>query len=320
VLTEAAGDHARDHKTRDELAKAWLVKIIERTPPEELGEVPLAWIATEAAPLIADILDQVAREVPALDELGDEDQRRARELGRLRRGEGARQIPRDIASLQALLIEALRREVPEHEDGDFPRAVERLAEIFGTIQATVVESLVEERSGWARRDETTGLPGVAQLHEWLRILVAEFRRYAHPFSVLLVDVDGLQRINQAYGREVGDRMLRAVGGAIERQVRNVDQAFRLSDDQFCILIPHQVSDRVMPLADRLASMVNAWQRPEGPRVTVTVGVVSCPEHGNDSERLLQAAEEATYAAKAAGRSFAVGAAQAQSFVQDPDTT
>jgi diguanylate cyclase (GGDEF)-like protein len=316
---EAAGEHARAQETRDELAKAWLVKIIERTPPEELGEVPLAWIATEAPPLIADILDQVAAESSAL-ELGDEDQRRARELGRLRRGEEAGQIPRDIASLQALLIEALRGKAPEHEDGGFPRAVERLAEIFGTIQATVVESLVEERSGWARRDETTGMPGVAQLHEWLRILVAEYRRYAHPFSVLLVDVDGLQRINQAYGREVGDRMLRAVAGAIERQVRNVDQAFRLSDDEFCILIPHQVSDRVRPLADRLASMVNAWQRPEGPRVTVTVGVVSCPEHGNDSERLLQAAEEATYAAKAAGKSFAVGAAQAQSFVQDPDTT
>jgi diguanylate cyclase (GGDEF)-like protein len=320
VLTEAAGQHAGAQETRDELAKAWLVKIIERTPPEELGDVPLAWIATEAPPLIADIMDQVAGESPTLGELGDEDRRRARELGRLRRGEGALQIPRDLASLQALLIEALGRRVPDRADGEFSRAVERLAEIFGTIQATVVESLVEERSGWARRDDTTGLPGVAQLHEWLRILVAEYRRYAHPFSVLLVDVDGLQRINQAYGRDVGDRMLRAVAGAIERQVRNVDQAFRFSDDEFCVLVPHQVSDRVRPLADRLASMVNSWQRPEGPQVTVTVGVASCPEHGNDAERLLQAAEEATYAAKAAGKSSAVGAAQAQSFVQDPNTT
>jgi diguanylate cyclase (GGDEF)-like protein len=319
VRTEAAGDYARVEQSRDELAKAWLVKVIEHTPPAELGDVPLAWIANEAPPLIADILHKLAAEPTELDELPHEDQRRARELGRLRRGETGR-IPRDLASLQALLIEALRREIPERERGDFSRAVERLAEIFGAIQAAFVESLVEERSGWARRDDSTGLPGAAQLHEWLRILLAEYRRYAHPFSVLLVDIDGLQRINEAYGRDIGDRMLRAVAGAIEREVRNVDTAFRLGDDEFCVLAPHQDANRVRPLADRLASTVNAWQQSEGPRVTLTVGVASCPEHGDGAERLLEAAQEATYAAKAAGRSFAVGGAQVQSFVQEPDTT
>ena len=185
-------------------------------------------------------------------------------------------LPQDLAALQAVLIEALRREVPEREPGAFAESVRRLAGIFGEIQSSVNEQLVEERSGNAEPDVVTGLPGSAQLHEWLRILVAEYRRYAHPFALMLIDIDGLGRINEAYGDEVGDRMIAAVGEAIEQQVRTVDRAFRLAEDEFCVLAPHQVASRVGPLADRLTSTVNGWQHHDGPRMSVTVGIASCP--------------------------------------------
>ncbi|HYU61569.1 MAG TPA: GGDEF domain-containing protein [Solirubrobacterales bacterium] len=320
MRTEAAAEYARIEMAQDDLAKAWLVRIIERTPPSELGDLPVSWIANEAPPLIAEILRELASGA-APDDLAPERRRRARELGKMRRGAGGpAQIPEDLASLQTLLIEALQREVPERQSGSFAESVGRLAEIFGSIQSGVAEALVDERSGWAKRDDATGLPGSAQLHEWLRILVAEYRRYAHPFALLLVDIDGLGRINEAYGRQVGDRMIGAVASAIDHQVRTVDRAFRLAEDEFCILAPHQVASRVQPLADRLTSTVNGWQHQEGPRMTVTVGVASCPEHGDNEQRLLEAAEEATYAAKASGRRFAVGSGGAKSFVQEPDST
>jgi len=305
---------------QDELAKAWLVRIVERTPPSELGDLPVSWIANEAPPLIAEILRELATGADP-GELAPESHRRARELGRMRRGAaGPAQIPQDLASLQALLIEALQREVPEREPGSFAEAVGRLAEIFGAIQSGVTESLVEERSGTAKRDDATGLPGSAHLHEWMRILVAEYRRYAHPFAILLIDIDGLGRINEAYGHQVGDRMIAAVASAVDAQVRTVDRAFRLAEDEFCVLSPHQVASQVQSLADRLTSTVNGWQHHEGPRMTVTVGVASCPEHGDGADRLLEAAEEATYAAKASGRRFAVGTGGAKSFVQEPDSS
>jgi len=313
---EAATDYARIEMSRDELAKAWLVRIVERTPPSELADLPVPWIANEAPPLIAEILDELAGGGGG-ENVSPESRRRARELGKMRGATGPTQIPRDLAALQALLVEALQREVPERDPGSFAKAAGRLAEIFGSIQSSVAESLVEERSGEAQRDDATGLPGSAQLNEWMRIMVAEYRRYAHPFAILLVDIDGLGRINDAYGRQVGDRMIGAVAAAVERQVRSVDRAFRLAEDEFCILSPHQVASRVQPLADRLTSSVNGWQHHDGPRMTVTVGVASCPEHGDNAERLLQAAEEATYAAKASGRRFAVGAGGEKSFVQEP---
>jgi diguanylate cyclase (GGDEF)-like protein len=319
---DVGADFARIQMAQDELAKAWLVRLIERTPTSELGDLPVNVIAEEAPPLIAEILRELSSDADGV-HLAPEGRRHARELGRMRRAtDRPTQLPQDLAALQAVLVEALRREVPEREPGAFAASVGRLAGIFGEIQSAINEQLVEERSGGAERDSTTGLPGSAQLHEWLRILVAEYRRYAHPFALLMVDIDGLARINEAYGNEVGDRMVAAVGSAIEQQVRTVDRAFRLAEDEFCVLTPHQVASRVGPLADRLASTVNGWQHHDGPRMTVTVGVASCPEHGDDAERLLEAAEEATYAAKASGQRFSLGTSGGpggeKNFLQDPE--
>jgi diguanylate cyclase (GGDEF)-like protein len=315
----------------DELAKAWLLRVIERTAPSDLGEVPLSWIATEAPSLIGDILGELGDASPPA-ELPPEGRRRARELSRLRGESAPSQVPRDLASLQAILIEALRREAPDREPGAFGEAVGRLAEIFGAVQADLVEAMVGERGAppvaeeatetplHAVPDEDSGLPGSVELHDYLGILAAEYRRYAHPFALMLVDIDGLQRINEAYGREVGDRMLTAVANAVSGQVRSVDRAFRLTEDEFCIVSPHHVASTVQTLADRLTSSVNGWQHHDGPRMSVTAGVASCPEHGEDPERLLQVAEEATYAAKASGRRFSVAPSGNQSFMQEPERT
>jgi diguanylate cyclase (GGDEF)-like protein len=312
---EVGADYARIQMEQDELAKAWLVRIIEQTPPSELGDLPVDVIAAEAPALIGEILRELSTGAP---ELAPEGRRHARELGRMRRAsDRPSRLPQDLAALQAVLIEALRREVPEREPGAFAESVGRLAGIFGEIQSSVNEQLVEERSGSAEPDAATGLPGSAQLHEWMRILVAEYRRYAHPFALMLIDIDGLGRINEAYGNEVGDRMIAAVGAAIEQQVRSVDRAFRLAEDEFCVLAPHQVASRVGPFADRLTSTINGWQHHDGPRMSVTVGIASCPEHGDEAERLLEAAEEANYAAKASGSRFAIGSAGEKTFVHDP---
>ncbi|MGH2987845.1 MAG: GGDEF domain-containing protein, partial [Solirubrobacterales bacterium] len=241
----------------------------------------------------------------------------AAKLAGLRDGPGApEQIPRDLAALQALLVETIRREIPERRPGDFAQAVERLAEVFGTIQGAVASSLVDERSGGARVDELTGLPGPIQLEEWLRTLLAEQRRYGHRFAVMLVDIDGLGRINDAYGRESGDRLLTAVAGVIRRQVRGVDQAFRLPGSEFCVLCPHQDAASLVPMAQRMASLVEGSQAAEGPRIAVAIGISACPDDGEEAESLLEAAQQANYAAKAAGRHVGTGPNGPEPIVQD----
>ena len=292
--------------------------MIERTPLPQVGDLPVSWIATETPPLIADILAALADPAAAPDrELEPAERERAAKLARLRDGPAApEQIPRDLAALQALLVETIRREIPERRAGDFALAVERLAEVFGSIQGAVASSLVEERSGGARVDELTGLPGPVQLDEWLRILLAEQRRYGHGFSVVLVDIDGLGLINDAYGRETGDHLLTALAGVIRRQVREVDQAFRLAGSEFCVLCPHEDAASLVPMAERIASLVEGSQADEGPRIAIAIGIAACPDDGEEAELLLEAAQEATYSAKAAGRHVGTGPNSPEPIVQD----
>jgi diguanylate cyclase (GGDEF)-like protein len=275
----------------------------------EVGDVELELLTNEATPLIAEILDGVAGPSAGDVELPDGWETRVRELRRMRRGERApAEIPRDLAALQAILVEALRRDIPEREAGDFARSVGRLAEIFGAIQGAVTEGMVRERAGEPHRDALTQLPGSAELHEWIRILLAEYRRYAHPFTVALIDVEGLAHITEAYGHEAGDRMVAAVATVIRNQIRTVDRPFRLSADEFCVLAPHNPADRARAMLDRIARVIEGSLVADGPRIAIAAGISSCPEHGDEASKLFAAAEEATYSAKAAGQPVAVASA------------
>jgi diguanylate cyclase (GGDEF)-like protein len=303
---------------REQLAKEWVLRIVERTPAAELGALPLGRIIEQGPPLIADVLasirDPLASAAPELDEARRE---RAVELAQLRPGpDAAEELPRDLAALQALLVETLRREIPERRPGDFAQAVERLAEAFGSIQGTVASTLVEERAGGAPLDPLTGLPGPLQLEEWLRISLAEHRRYGHPFAIALIDLDGLARINDAHGREAGDRMLTEVAALVRRHVREVDQAFRVGDDEFCVLAPHQRGDGLRPAAERIAELIAGAEVEDGPRLAVTIGIGSCPEDGETIGSVREAAEQAAYEAKAAGLRVNVSRNETPS-LQDP---
>jgi diguanylate cyclase (GGDEF)-like protein len=298
---------AQHQEGPDRLAKDWLLRLIERTPLDEVAEIPVSWIAAEAPPLIADI-------VAALRDPGDETafrlegaaRERLAELTRSREGSAAAErIPRDLAALQALLVEAIRREIPERRAGEFADAVERLAEVFGSVQGAVLGRIVDERSGGAQVDELTGLPGPIQLEEWLRLLLADLQRYEQGFALAVIDIDGLAKINEAYGRDAGDRLLTAVAGVVERQVGVADRAFRLGEDELCIVAPRQDAEELQPIAERIAALVADSQASEGPRIAIAIGIAACPADGTGREELLEAAQQATYAAKAAGEPVAV---------------
>jgi diguanylate cyclase (GGDEF)-like protein len=294
------------------------MRMIERTPLPEVGELPVSWVAAEAPPLISDIVAALAAPATATErELEPGARERAGRLTRLREGDDApEQIPRDLAALQALLVENVRREIPERRSGDFSRAVERLAEVFGEVQGAVTRALVEERSGGAATDPLTGLPGAVQLEEWMRVLLANQRRYGHGFALALIDIDGLARINEAYGRSAGDRMVTAIAGLLRRQVRATDPAFRLEEDEFAVLAPHQDAPGLAPMAERIATLIAESQAADGPRIAIAAGIVGCPADGDTVAGLLEGATEATYAAKAAGRAVALSPSGSSAPLQD----
>ena len=314
-MTPIRGPLARLDRSRDELAKAWLVRLIERASLDEISELPTDQIARELPELISDIVEQIASTNGDPYELTERQTRRAAALAGLRSGRdtSAADVARDISALQAVLVRALREELAEKDPERFADAVERLADATGAIQAAAVEELVRTRSreleSQANTDPLTGLGNLRNLQSELAQMLEMHKRYGHPFGLLLMDIDGLKRVNDSQGHQAGDRLLMQVAMALSRSIRSVDVAARLGGDEFCVLAPEQESAAAVLLAERLANAVaEEVSIPADPPVGLSIGVVSCPEHGEDAEALIDAADRAMYRAKAAGENVAVGEA------------
>ncbi len=312
-MTPIRGPLARLDRSRDELAKAWLVRLIERASLEEISELPTEQIARELPELISGIVEQVASTNGDPYELSERQAARAAALAGLRSGRdtSAADVARDIAALQAVLVRALREELAEKEPERFADAVERLADATGAIQAAAVEEIVRTRSreleSQANTDALTGLGNLRNLQSELAQMLETQKRYGHPFGVLLMDIDGLKRVNDSHGHQAGDRLLMQVAMALQRSIRSVDVAARLGGDEFCVLAPEQESAGAVQLGERLASaVVEEVSVGADPPVGLSIGVVSCPEHGDDAETLIDAADRAMYRAKAAGDNLALG--------------
>jgi diguanylate cyclase (GGDEF)-like protein len=312
-MTPIRGPLARLDRSRDELAKAWLVRLIERASLEEISELPTEQIARELPELISGIVEQVASTNGDPYELSERQTARAAALAGLRSGRDTSpaEVARDIAALQAVLVRALREELAEKDPERFADAVERLADATGAIQAAAVEEIVRSRSreleSQANTDALTGLGNLRNLQSELSQMLETQKRYGHPFGVLLMDIDGLKRVNDSLGHQAGDRLLMQVAMALQRSIRTVDVAARLGGDEFCVLAPEQESAGAVQLGERLANAV-AEEVSVGadPPVGLSIGVVSCPEHGDDAETLIDAADRAMYKAKSAGDNVALG--------------
>jgi len=128
-------------------------------------------------------------------------------------------------------------------------------------------------------------------------------------TLLIGDLDGLKDINDRDGHPAGDALLRGVAAVLRETTAAFDQAIaaRLGGDEFCVLAPEQEAAAAAALGERLATAVaDEVSIPADPPVGLSIGVVSCPEHGDDAEALIDAADRAMYRAKAAGDSVAVG--------------
>jgi diguanylate cyclase (GGDEF)-like protein len=312
-MNSIKGPLGRLDRSREELAKAWLVRLIERASLDEIRDLPTDRIAEELPELISDLVRACASPNGDPFELSEDQVERAATLAELRGGRDASpaDLARDVAALQAVLVRALREEMGDSDPERFGDAVERLADAAGAVQAAAVEELVRSRSreleSQANTDPLTGLYNLRFLQRQVGHLLDLHKRYEQPFALLLMDIDGLKRINDAHGHQAGDRVLMQVAMALRRSIRSVDTAARLGGDEFCVLAPQQDAKAATVLAERLAAATrDEVVAPDEPPISLSIGVVSCPQHGDDSEGLIDTADRAMYKAKATGEAVALG--------------
>jgi GGDEF domain-containing protein len=316
---------ARSPAAWERLAKNWLLEVIERSPLDEVDDLPLGWISHEAAPLIAEILGLLSDPGAARElRLSPAALERAASLAAERDPDAlVKRLPGEFAALQTLLIEALDRELPERDRREFTRAVSRLAEVFGAVQAAAMESLV------SARDTPRSSPVVKDPHHepaeseapdaWLASLIDEERRTGAPFALAHFEVEGVERISKGYGAEAADRMVDAVAGILEGQLSGRELAFRTGFGQLLAVLPGSEAAGAVNLATAVSDVVERSQAGRGPRVEVAVGLASCPLHATTADALREAAEVAAWDARAGGRGIAIATAPSGVNVPSPGT-
>ena len=308
-----AAEIARSPAAWERLAKSWLLEVIERSPLDEVDDLPLGWISHEAAPLIAEILGLLSDPGAAHElRLSPSALERAASLAAEREPEAlVRRLPGEFAVLQTLLIEALDREGPARDRREFTRAVTRLAEVFGAVQAAAMESAVgRERSRSHAPDAVPAAPRPEREQsespdDALAALVAEERRTGIPFAIAHVEVEGVERIAKGYGNEAADKMVDAVAGVLKGRLSGRERAFRTGFGQLLAVLPGMEAAGAVDLAVSVADVVESSQAGGGPRVEVAVGLASCPLHAATPTELREAAEVAAWDARAGGRGIAI---------------
>jgi diguanylate cyclase (GGDEF)-like protein len=153
-------------------------------------------------------------------------------------------------------------------------------------------------------DSLTGLYNRKHLMESLTKEIGRSRRYERPFALLIIDIDHFKKFNDAYGHLAGDDVLRKMGNVFRESIRNCDYAARYGGEEFIIFMPEIGQDDGVKAAERIrGSVAKEKIDANGHSVTVTisVGIASFPEHGDDAQAIISKADEALYQAKRRGR-------------------
>ena len=286
----------------DEVAKSWLIDVIRGGTLEDAGNVPIDWVSREMPALVYEILGAVATGPDASLDPGAV--ARVRELAELRANADPARAAREILLLQTALLESLRRELAVSDPLLFADAAERLAGIFSQVAGASVEALI---GGAHSPDHAPPSPARSRVRMRRRVeqMLAQNQRYGQPFTLLMVGVEGPgARLN---GEE--NAAVDVAASALRERIRAVDDAFCVEEDELCVIAPNQTAVDGIAIAERLTATLAEIDRAQGLGVSFAAGVVACPEHGEDVERLLSVADTAMWRARATGRQVAVGGVQ-----------
>lgn len=154
------------------------------------------------------------------------------------------------------------------------------------------------------RDPLTGLYNLRYFEDTLARELHRAQRLRSNVSVLLVDLDDFTTFNRRFGNDYGDRMLQAVGGALQASFRGSDACCRMHGQRFAVLLPDaEIGDaerRAKELVKLIGEVRIDRRRNILPRITASVGIVGYPIHAVDAPTLLDGAEAALLLAKQAG--------------------
>lgn len=153
-------------------------------------------------------------------------------------------------------------------------------------------------------DPLTGLPNRLAFNDRLAWAISYAQRSGDKLAVMFLDVDGFKAVNDTYGHETGDHVLKEIGRRLKGCIRTTDTVARLGGDEFCVVLSQLKAEEDASLVAR--KFTAAFEKPfevhgDAVRLTPSIGISLYPRNGQEPSDLLRKADMAMYRIKANGK-------------------
>jgi diguanylate cyclase (GGDEF)-like protein len=134
--------------------------------------------------------------------------------------------------------------------------------------------------------------------------IARSERYKKVFSLIMFDIDHFKNVNDNYGHQAGDEILKNIGKIVKKNLRLADIVARYGGEEFTVILPETAIKDALIAAEKLRKAVEKTELPynnELLKITISLGVAAFPDIAKDAETLIKAADDALYLSKEGGR-------------------
>ena len=159
----------------------------------------------------------------------------------------------------------------------------------------------------AHYDPLTGLPNRYMLDDEIERRIYSYKRFAQESAICFIDIDGFKAVNDNYGHDVGDKLLKKVAKEIHQSIRLDDSLLRLGGDEFILILSHIDKEQTKELLERVMWAIGSIDVIEHHKIDISlsIGVANCPANGLCVQELINAADEAMYQVKKSGKDAVV---------------
>lgn len=171
------------------------------------------------------------------------------------------------------------------------------------VEAEKNRTILETHRQKALQDPLTELPNREAYNERAPAEVQRWQRYGRPLTIAIFDIDHFKNINDTYGHQAGDRVIKVIGRSIANRLREVDFFCRYGGEEFVALMPETDSETALAVLEKVRSVIAAASfnyKDQSMSITLSVGLTEFKTNDN-LESAFERADQALYSAKSSGR-------------------
>ncbi len=169
--------------------------------------------------------------------------------------------------------------------------------VLVTYLVAEIRSVHEAQRLMARTDYVSGAVNARYFNELVEMEIARSRRYQYPFTVAYIDLDDFKQVNDNFGHDTGDEVIRFITSELKSQLRSTDTVARMGGDEFVLLLPTVGQSEAQSVIPRLHYELTQQMQQRNWPVTFSIGVVICVVAPASAKELIKMADELMYTVK-----------------------